>query len=199
MEIKSIEPVYGENYDKGDIFFTYHNESFVSKGIAYFTKRKSMSDVRVAHVGVVTGRDYCIEAHLKGGVQRSDLNKYFNEKTCYISFRRLNEMNDELFGRMLNFCESKVGLDYGIGLIGAQALVGSFFGHRLNKLLDGKLEEHVSKILDNKDTYICSELVAECLDRQPEFRDKGILADPVSTITPQEIFEDQVLFKPWKN
>jgi hypothetical protein len=61
-----------------------------------------------------------------------------------------------------------------------------------------ELEQNISKLLNNKERWICSELVAYCLD-QPPYEDKGILKDPWDTISPQELFEDPLgaLFEPW--
>ena len=45
--------------------------------------------------------------------------------------------------------------------------------------------------------WICSELTAYALDEQPEYHDQGILKRPNATISPQELFEDSVIFEPW--
>jgi hypothetical protein len=39
--------------------------------------------------------------------------------------------------------------------------------------------------------------VAYALDNQAECRDVGILKDPHETIDPQELFEDNEVFKDW--
>ena len=56
----------------------------------------------------------------------------------------------------------------------------------------------LSKLLNNEKRWICSELAAYCLDEQREYRGKGVLAKPEDTIDPQELFEDEVIFEPWK-
>jgi len=54
-------------------------------------------------------------------------------------------------------------------------------------------------LLNNEKRWICSELAAYCLDEQREYRGKGILAKPEDTIDPQELFEDETIFEPWKS
>jgi len=41
-------------------------------------------------------------------------------------------------------------------------------------------------------------LAAYCLDCQPEYADKGVLARPHYAIDPQELFEDMEIFAAWK-
>lgn len=45
-----------------------------------------------------------------------------------------------------------------------------------------------------------SNLYAGAQDFTPsQYRDRGILKHPNATISPQELFEDSVVFEPWKN
>jgi hypothetical protein len=66
-------------------------------------------------------------------------------------------------------------------------------------LSKGSLEKAFCEVLDCPESFICSELAAYALDEQPEYRDKGVLAFPNSAINPQNLFEDNVIFEPWKN
>lgn len=82
-------------------------------------------------------------------------------------------------------------------MIASQAIQGTFIGKLINSVFNGKPDELVSKLLNRDDRWICSELVAHCLQLQPEYADKGILLRPSDTIDPQELFEDPVIFEPW--
>ena len=74
---------------------------------------------------------------------------------------------------------------------------GTFLGHFVNKIFHDKPEADVNQFLAGHHTWICSELAAYCLEQQPEYAGKGVLARPVDTIDPQQLFEDQVIFTPW--
>jgi hypothetical protein len=68
-----------------------------------------------------------------------------------------------------------------------------------DRLLQGKVENKLSDYLNNPEKWICSELAAYALDEQPKYKDQGILKCPNATISPQELFEDLVIFEPWKD
>jgi hypothetical protein len=190
-------PLYGENYKRGYIGFTYNDSNLISRGIAYFTGLGRMSDIITTHTLIVTGADECIEAHA-GGVQRSTLSKYFNDTTFDIFFRKPRGLTEEIASRLIDRAEQELNREYDFCLIAAHAAAGTMFGHYLNRLSQGKFENLVSKLLNKEDCWICSELVAYCLD-QPPYEDKGILRYPWETISPQELFEDPLgeLFEPW--
>ncbi len=196
--VTSITPRFGVNYKKGYIGFTYHNNLVICKGIAHFTRWEKMSDIYATHVLVVTGENSCIEADaLKNRVNSSTLDRYFDDPHCQIFFRKPKDLTDEIADRIVRTVELEVGKEYDFNLIGVQASSGSFLGHLLNRLLAGKLKNTTAQILNNPDKWICSELVAYGLDTQPEYKDRGILRCPDATISPQELFEDNVIFEPW--
>jgi len=198
LEIKSIKPVYGENYKKGYIGFTYYNTSVISRGIAYMTRWARMGDIKVSHTLLVTGDNKCIEAHIQNGVQKTDLTKYFDDTSCQIFFRKPVGLNMAIADNLEKVAKKELGTKYDIGLIGGEALQGSFIGKLINKLFDGKPDKLVSKLLNGDNKWICSELVAHCLSEQAEYKGKGILNNSDETIDPQELFEDMVIFEPWK-
>ena len=198
LKVKSIEAIYGDTYKKGYIGFTYYNTSVVSRGIAYMTRWARMSDIKVSHTLLVTGENKCIEAHIQNGVERSDLEKYFNDPNCQIFFRKPVGLNKTIANNLENVAAAEVGTKYDKALIGSQALQGTFLGKLVNKIFKGRPDKLVSKLLNRDDRWICSELVAYCLSEQNAYKNKGILRHPEETIDPQELFEDTVVFEPWK-
>jgi hypothetical protein len=198
LGIQSIPPKYGVNYKKGYIGFTYHNNLAICKGIAYFTKWENMSDIYATHALIVTGENSCIEADAcQNRVKSAPLQHYFDDPHCQIFFRKPKDLTSEIAEQIIKVLEPKVGKKYDFGLILTQVGAGTILGHILNRLLKGKPEQQITEILNNPEKWICSELVAYGLDEQPEYRDRGILASPNATITPQELFEDQEIFEPW--
>ena len=193
---KTIKPRFGTNYDIGHIGFTFYPGDIVSEGIAYFSDAET--DVEVSHTLLVSGKDECIEAHIKNGVQISTLSKYFDDPRCQIFFKKPVGLNPELARRMIETAKEQVGCEYDTSLIIAQALQGSFLGRLINKVFNGKPDEYISDKLDSDGKWICSEFMAYDMDSQPEFKDKGILAKPDNTIDPQELFDDKIIFKQWK-
>lgn len=195
---KSISPEFHKTHDVGYIGFTYYNASFVSQGIAYFTRWSKMSEITVSHALVVTGANECIEAlGDMNVVARSPLTKYFDDPRCAIFFRKPVQWTAVVGGGIAKTALSQEGQKYDYGLIVADAVKGSFLGHLISGCFKGVKEDILTKLL-NKDTrWICSELAAYALDEQPEYRDKGILNKECDTITPQELFEDGTIFEPW--
>jgi hypothetical protein len=198
IAIVSIPPEFGKNYKKGYIGFTYHNNLAICKGIARFTRWENMSDIYATHALIVTGENSCIEADAsQNKVRSAHLHHYFDDRNCQIFFRKPKGLNDEIADRIVRVLEPEVGKKYDFRLIGIQLGAGTILGHLLNRLLKGKPEQLITEILNKPEKWICSELVAYGLDEQPEYRDRGILASPNATITPQELFEDQEIFEPW--
>jgi hypothetical protein len=197
LELVSQEPRYGVNYDAGYIGFTYTQSNIVSRGIAYFTRWTRMHDIKVSHALVVTGDNECIEAHMEGGVKRTKLDTYFHDEQCQIFFRKPKDLNTALAANIIKAAEEHLGCAYDIDLIAAQLKVNSVSGQLIRHLLLPNFEEDVCRRRDHLDRWICSELVAHCLDSQPEYHNKGGLVHSDATIDPQELFEDGQIFEPW--
>jgi hypothetical protein len=195
-DFKSIAPVYHKTHDRGYIGFTYHHQSFVSQGIAWFTRWSKLGDITVTHALVVTGEDECVEA-LSDGVCRTKLSRYFNDPKCAIFFRKPRNWEGQIGNRIADLGLSQEGVKYDYGLIVADAIRGSFLGHLIAECFKGDKDDILSKLLNDDTKWICSELAAYVLDEQPEYHDKGILNKEADTITPQELFEDGTIFEPW--
>jgi len=193
----SCPPRYGENYGAGYIGFTYTNSNLISRGIAYFTRWTRMHDISVSHALLVTGENQCIEAHAQGGVKRTNLETYFEDEHCQIFFRKPKNLTPEIATRLVSSAEEHLGCGYDFALIAAQLEANSLAGHLLRRLFGRSFEEKVCQLKDHPERFICSELVAHCLDSQPEYHDKGVLTYSDCTIDPQELFEDDEIFTAW--
>lgn len=200
LEITTVKPVYGDNYNKGYVGFTYDKGHFIAEGIVHFTHWASMSDIYATHALIVTGEDSCIEADAgENCVEEGTLQNYFGKNTCQIFFRKPKNLTDEIANRIIQTVRREVGKKYDFKSILTQALSGSFPGRFVDRLLQGKLEDKLAEIFNDPNKWICSELAAYALDEQPEYKDQGILKRPNATISPQELFEDLVIFEPWKD
>ena len=83
-----LNPVYGVNYDKGYIWFSY-NDGTISKGITYFTRGDRKQQIKVSHVFLVTGENSCIEADaFTGKVEEASLTKYFYQAGYQVFFKK---------------------------------------------------------------------------------------------------------------
>jgi hypothetical protein len=199
LNITYVEPVYGVNYNKGYIGFTYDSDNPIAQGIAYFTKWDQIHEIHASHVLIVTGEDSCIEADgATNRVHEVPLAPYFAPSNKQVFFRKPVGLTDEIADRIVNVLRPEIGKTYDFFLILAHALAGSVPGHVIDRLSGKKLSVFLCEALNNPDSYICSELAAYALDQQPEYKDEGTLALPDSTISPQELFEDDVTFEAWK-
>jgi hypothetical protein len=200
FEVTTVKPVYGGNYNKGYIGFTYDKGNVIAEGIVHFTHWESMSNIYATHAFVVTDKNSCIEADAgKDCVNKGTLERYFGKNTCQVFFRKPKGLTDDIANRIIQTVKPQVGKKYDFKSILTQALAGTFLGHFFDKLLRGQLENKLAEILNDPNKWICSELAAYALDEQPEYKDKGILQRPNATISPQELFEDSVIFEPWKD
>jgi hypothetical protein len=198
LEYNTLEPVYGKNYKQGYIGFGYAGNRFISKGIAHFTRLHRLGDVKVSHAFIVSGRDECIEARIKGGVQRNSLTQYFDNPEYQIFFRKPRDLTVDIANAIIAAAETQLGTKYDTALFFSQAVNGSWLGTILKRAFGSKPDKMLSALMNNDNRWICSELAAYALDQQPQYHDKGILKDPHETIDPQELFEDTEIFTPWK-
>lgn len=197
--VQSLDPCFGENYKPGFIGFTHTGSSLLSRGIAHFTRWSRLSDIHVSHVLVVTGENECVEALASRGVVKSALDTYFNDPKTQIFFRKPRKCSPPIGQRIAGSALAQVGTKYDHLLVAAQMLEGSFLRRWLISHFRGSPEHFASRLLNRDNRWICSELAAYCLDCQPEYADKGILARPACAINPQELFEDGEIFANWRN
>lgn len=192
-------PAYGVNYDTGYTGFVSHRAATaVSQGIAWFTRFDQLSDIRVSHVFTVTGPDTCVEAHMRGGIQESKLSTYFNNPDLLVFFRKPVGLNETAADIIRTAVMQHVGEGYDRKLLLAHAANGSFFGRLAGLLTNGKADAFITWLLDNPDRWICSEYAAWALAKVPRLYGRGVLRYPAASINPQELFEDDITYEPWK-
>lgn len=199
-DLIDISPEYEQNYNKGYIGFCYDPTSFVSKAIAKATKYCNYSDIKVSHALIVIDKDTCIEADANSRkVIVAPLSKYFDDKNKIISFRKPREINEVIADEIVKLAKAKIGCAYEyaqiIGHVG-KALPGI---NQFNKVTHNFFVDIVSCLIDNKDKFICSELVAYSLKHAKSwgYRNKGILSRFSTRVNPQELFEDNIIFEEW--
>ena len=196
--VDCVAPRFGDNYKPGYLGFTHSDKRLVSAGIAHFTRWSRMSDIHVSHVLVVTGENEAVEAVTDKGVIKIPLTKYFEDSHTQIFFRKPKKLNPDLGARIASTALAQVGARYDHLLLAAQVLEGSFLRRWIYSAFREAPDHFVGRLLNRDDRWICSELAAYCLDAQPEYADKGVLAKPHYSTDPQELFEDQELFAAWK-
>lgn len=198
LYVRSIPPVYWDNYCQGYIGFIHHfDPGFVSKGIAYFQGPPEYGDIRVTHALVVVGDNTCVEAN-PSGVEESSLSKYFDDPTLAIMFRKPRNWHPSMGQIIADEARTHIGHKYAYSLIVAQALAKSKLGRVLNGWFKDKPDAWVSRLLDYGDVEFCSELAAKALQAVPELRNLGILQSPARTIDVQELFGSRAVFEEWK-
>jgi hypothetical protein len=194
-----LAPSYGDNYDVGYIGFTspVTQQDVISVGIAYFENYHRLSDISVTHAFIVTGENTCIEALMGKGVVEDPLQAYFNDPKTHIFFRKPADYTRDTGHRIAESARPELGKKYDDLLIAAYALRGSFFGRFVQDIFGKAPTTDLNDFLHTNGRWICSELAAHCMDVQPEYHRKGVLADGDFTIDPQELFEDEIIFTPW--
>jgi len=200
-KILNVPPVFGETYKVGYIGFTFQDHNFLASGVAWFTRwdkgaNPDVPKLDLSHVIVVTGENECVEAYLPK-VRRTPLSHYFDNPNNHVAFRKPVGLTPELGQRIADAAASRIGDSYGISLIIGQLLANCFLGHFLNWATRGWSSRVITGIFEKKNQFICSELGAYALNQQPEFKGKGILAEPPYEIDPQDLFEDRTIFEPW--
>lgn len=197
MQITPSSPNFGSSYAPGWIGFT-RCAGPISDAIEYGEHWQRTGDrPPVTHALVVTGEDECVEAQLGQGVIKTTLSKYFNEPATRIYFRQPFPWTEQIRARITSEALSKVGFKYNDLLIAEEAAYDSAIGHLVNTWLRQAPHILLAKLLDNPGAFICSQLASYCVAALPEFRGRGVLANPVDTISPQELFGDDVVFAPF--
>jgi hypothetical protein len=77
-------------------------------------------------------------------------------------------------------------------------LESSFLRRWLFSAFSGSSDRFLGRLLTGENRWISSEFAAHCLDAQPEYADRGILARAQYAMSPQALFEDSEIFAAWK-
>jgi hypothetical protein len=146
---------------------------------------------------VVTGADECVEANLPAGVVATRLSEeYLRRDDRRVIYRKPRGLTAAAGRRVARRARAQVGAKFDYGAFAAAGLRGTFLGHLLDGLLGGKPRALAGRLLHQKGRWICSTLVAYCLNQEPHYRGQGVLSRPAGTVSPQELFEDEELFEP---
>lgn len=196
-EHRQETPLYGVNYKRGYIGFVYPEEPGpLSRGVRYFTRlRTPCAAVPVSHCFIVASATECIEADHERGVVRTPLWNYFRGGYA-VYFRRPLLYNAKIADRIVAAAVKELGKPYDKRLILAHAFLGTGFGHLVNRLFRRKPARVITRMLDRKHKWICSELCAHALQAAGLPICKTGRHPPPSQITPQELFASD-FFRSW--
>ncbi len=185
-------PQFGVNYDVGWIGFVSH-DSFVARGIRWFTRHWRRQTPGVSHVFVVIGENQCIEAN-GDGVEIESLDEYFlaSDYTTYL--RQPIGWTPALGARIAAEALKYKGLPYDYDLILADAVSYSLLGRLVNGLTRDSLDAVLTSLTDSEGAMICDKLAAVAIQAQPELRPRLTL--PARQNNPQRLFGDDQLFAP---
>lgn len=188
---------YGVDYKKGDIGFTFDKKSWISSGIAYFTRWQRSSNIKIDHAFIVIDDSTCIEALPGTGVAVKKLQDYLNNKNTIIFFRKLKGINESRADEIAKNAKAELGKKYANALLLVGVGRGSFPGHLIDKITHNKFFDKQSQLINKCKSFLCSGLVAHCLQKAKKwpYHNAGLLKRPASAITPQELFEDESIFK----
>lgn len=195
--IKEVKkPLYGIDYQKGDILFTQDN-CLKAKAIYHGTRWDRKSGIKVAHVAMIVDAAHCIEAKAKG-VVITELEKYFNNEDYKFFIRRPKKITDEMADKLVKIAESDLGKNYSNSLLFIAALRSTIIGHCIDKATNNKLFDNLSSFVSKKGELLCSGYGASWLKRLDDWIscNKGVLKRPSAGINPQHIFESDELFEP---
>lgn len=178
---------------RGWIGFTT-DESFLGRAIRWFERREVRGGVKVSHAFVCMGDGDIIEAQASGVVW-ARLEKYFKPGKTLV-FRSPYGYTPQIGASIAEAARFRLGMKYDYGLIVGDALADSYTGFLLNKVFRDWPRRAVNRLLGSERKLICSELAAVCLSSLSEYRGCGVLAQPLDTIDPQALFEDDQIFQP---
>ena len=193
------KPIFGKNYDIGYIGFS-NNDSTVAKVIKWGTKYDKKGKIEASHALIVISETECIEALAGQGVVISPLSKYFDGNEIDIIFRRPKEYNQNFAQEIVKIAKEQIGLPYSKKAIIQSGFRGLFAGHIIDLITKDKLWDFLCENHFGKQTFICSGLVAYCLQRIPnwKYNSSGVLKRKFGGINPNELLYDDKIFEPFE-
>ena len=108
--MKSIKPIYGQDYAPGFSIFT-RGSGIISDGIAWFESLYEASSFIPSHVLLVINMTLGIESSI-GGVHIVPLNKYFDDPNVQVVCREPLGLNQDTADQILIYANSKLGYEY---------------------------------------------------------------------------------------
>lgn len=183
-------------YGPGYVGFTVRKRDFVAAGIQWFERWDAIVDLPCpSHTFIITGLDSTVEA-FGDGVHSGTLTHYLTDPDVALLIRRPMGWTPDLGARIVAAADRRIGKKYGYWLIAGMAISNSFAGRALSWLTRGWFTRKVNALFDSRSTEICSGLVAESLQEQPELAGVGCLKEPHYTLKPVDLFTDGLAFEP---
>jgi len=195
MRAISLPASYGVNYTLGDIGFQFVDNSFLSEGIVFFTGWEAMSDIKVSHSFVITGQNECIES-LSNGVDQSTLAERFASSHTHVTIRRPVDLTLQRGMDIVKRATSLLGTPYDFRLLAGMIAANSRLVRWLPTVIYMAYRRKVCWYAHTEGQLICDGLCVKALNAVPEYA--AALPEEYYVYDPQMLFEDTVVFKPWK-
>lgn len=195
-ELINAIPQFGVNYNVGYIGFS-NNDSRIAKLIKWGTKYDKKEKIEATHALIIISETECIEALMGKGVVISPLSKYFDSDEFDIIIRAPKEYNSVLGNEIVGIANKQLGSPYSAKAIVISLFRGLFTGHIIDMITKDKLWDHLCVNRIGRQTFICSALVAYCLQNLQNwtFKRTGVLKRNFSGINPVELLYENSIFE----
>lgn len=193
--LEDIDPKFNDNYKPGYFGFTFDNNSFISKGIIWFTKKPDHL-VKVSHVFIVEHDGYGIEATLNkkvDGVHRFEIQQYFNNPHTHVFFKKPRGLKPEYTDLILAEANRRIGNKYDSPLF-----AGFVLRWILKPLENSTWLRRKPSIFNSSNKDICSELASICLNEVQFYRRfEPLKSYHSSKIDPVRLCNAERLWQEW--
>jgi len=180
---KGVPGNYGASY----IGYSYKDNSLISFGVSLFTRMEYEYGITPSHSFYVVDEKSIIEA-TGLGVRFTPIDKYFDDPHYAVFFRKPRNLNPYKIAVMTDWLSKQVGKSYDFKLL------ASFFIWVESLPF---LRKYPS-IFDTPSHFLCSELIAEALNKVPDYSASPPLSTfHTSKITPNQLFRAEAIFDPW--
>lgn len=199
IKLEIEKPVFGENYNIGYIGFS-NNDSVIAKAIKWGTKYDKRGKIEASHALIIISETECIEALADQGVVISPLSKYFDSNEFDIIFRCPKGYSQDFAQQLIEIAKEQIGSPYSKKAIVSSVFRRLFAGHIIDLLTKDKLWDVLCENHFGKQTFICSGLVAYCLQKIPnwKYNSSGALKRKFGGINPNELLYDDKIFEPFE-
>ena len=196
LKLIDERPQWGVNYNVGHIGFS-NNNSAIAKAIKWGTKYDKQNKIEATHALIIINEHECIEALMGKGVVISPLSKYFDSEEFNIVIKAPKEYNATLGKGIVNQALEQLGAPYSAKVIFMSLCRGLVAGHIIDLITKDKLWDHFCKNRIGRQTFICSGLVAYCLQKMANWKysKSGSLKRDFSGINPVELLYDTEIFE----
>jgi len=186
-----VDPVFGEDYNEGYVFFSHRTDGFYAKGITLFTG-DGESGIPITHCGIITGNGTCIEAKIGKCISEVDFDEeYLQQENCTVVIRKPLRWSPDRSKASIAAARESLGLAYSTGGVIGLILQKIFtFGYAWFPSL-----KYQKNPFNSNQSMFCSELVSDAM--KPSYGPDGVLQYHPSNIEPQELFECPILWKEW--